>query len=258
MSESNEEVYTIPDYMRMHPSMCYGKLGDGTGYFDCIYLMLQAIIDNSIDEFKMGFGDRIEVAVDYATGEMCVRDYGRGAPVEKLYDCFIAHDGGGMYSADFTMNHTVPWASAVKVSALSEGFLVQSVCTGKYGRLVVRHGKKVSHDMGECSAVFMMDHAVPWTSAVKVSTLSEDFLVQSVCNGEYGRLEVCHGKKVSYDMGECGAGEKNGMLVRWTPDTTVLPAFTIVEEHVVLRIKECAAANPGLKFFLNGKEITAV
>ena len=205
MSESNEEVYTIPDYMRMHPSMCYGKLGDGTGYFDCIYLMLQAIIDNSIDEFKMGFGDRIEVAVDYATGEMCVRDYGRGAPVEELCDCFIAHDGGGMYSADFKM-----------------------------------------------------DHAVPWTSAVKVSALSEGFLVQSVGNGKYGRLEVCHGKKVSYDMGECGADEKNGMLVRWTPDTTVLPAFTIVEEHVVRRIKECAAANPGLKLFLNGQEISAV
>ena len=124
MSESNKEVYTIPDYLRMHPSMCYGKLGDGTGYFDCIYLMLQAIIENSIDEFKMGFGDRIEVAVDYATGEICVRDYGRGAPVEELCDCFIAHDGGGMYSADFKMDHAVPWTSAVKVSALSEGFLV--------------------------------------------------------------------------------------------------------------------------------------
>ena len=205
MSESNEEVYTIPDYMRMHPSMCYGKLGDGTEYFDCIYLMLQAIIDNSIDEFKMGFGDRIEVAVDYATGEICVRDYGRGAPVEKLEDCFIAHDGGGMYSADFKMDHAVPWAGASKVSALSASFLVQSVRDGEYGRLVVRHGKKVS-----------------------------------------------------YDMGECGAGEKNGMLVRWTPDTTVLPAFTIVEEHVVRRIKECVAANPGLRFFLNGQEITAV
>jgi len=123
---------------------------------------------------------------------MCVRDYGRGAPVEKLEDCFIAHDGGGMYSADFEMDHAVPWAGASKVSALSASFLVQLVRDGEYGRLVVRHGKKVS-----------------------------------------------------YDMGECGAGEKNGMLVRWTPDTTVLPAFTIVEEHVVRRIKECVAANPG-------------
>ena len=99
---------------------------------------------------------------------------------------------------------------------------------------------------------------VPWREAPKVSALSASFLVRSVRDGEYGRLVVRHGKKVSYDMGECGAGEKNGMLVRWTPDTTVLPAFTIVEEHVVRRIKECVAANPGLRFFLNGQEITAV
>lgn len=205
MAESGEQVYTIPDYMRMHSSMCYGKIGNGKEYYDCIYLMLQEIIDNSIDEFKMGYGNRVEVSVDYVTGEMSVRDYGRGAPVEKLDDCFIAHYCGGMYSADFKLEDAVSWAGASKVSALSASFLVQSVRDGKYGRLVLRHGKKVS-----------------------------------------------------YDMGGCGAGEKNGMLVRWTPDITVLPAFTVVEEHVVCRIKECAAANPGLRFFLNGQEITAV
>lgn len=204
MSESNEEVYTIPDYMRMHPSMCYGKLGDGTGYFDCIYLMLQEIIDNSIDEFKMGYGNRVEVSVDYVTGEMSVRDYGRGAPVEKLDDCFIAHYCGGMYSADFKLEDAVSWAGASKVSALSAIFWVLSVHDGKYGRLLARCGKKVS-----------------------------------------------------FDIRECGSDEKNGLLVRWTPDTTVLQPFTVVEEHVVRRIKECAAANPGLKFFLNGQEISA-
>ena len=48
-----------------------------------------------------------------------------------------------MYAADFKRDHAVPWPSAMKVSALSEGFLVQSVCTGKYGRLVVRHGRRL-------------------------------------------------------------------------------------------------------------------
>ena len=84
MSESSEKVYATPDYMRMHPSMCYRKIGDGTEYYDCIYMMLQAIIDNSIDEFKMGYGNRVEVSVDYTTDATSVRDYGRGVPVEKL------------------------------------------------------------------------------------------------------------------------------------------------------------------------------
>ena len=203
MSESSEKFYITSDYMRMHPSMCYRKIGDGTEYYDCIYLMLQAIIDNSIDEFKMGYGNRVEFSVDYTTGATSVRDYGRGVPVEKLDDCFIAHDGGGMYATDFEM-----------------------------------------------------DHAAPWSSAMKVSALSAVFQVQSVRDGEYGRLEVRHGKKASYDTGKCSADERNGLLVRWTPDTTVLPAFTVVEKLVVKRIKECAAANPGLKFFLNGLEIT--
>ena len=183
--------------------MYYGKLGDGTEYGDCIYLMLQEIIDNSIDEFKMGYGNRVEVSVDYATGEMGVRDYGRGVWVEKLEDCFIAHYCGGMFSANFEIDHVISWAGASKISALSNIFLAQSVRDGKYGRLVVRRGEKIS-----------------------------------------------------YDIGKCGADEKNGLLVRWTPDATVLQPFTVVEEHVVRRIQECAVSNPGLKFFLNGQEIS--
>lgn len=126
MSESSEEVYTIPDHIRMHPSMYYGKLGDGTEYGDCIYLMLQEIIDNSIDEFKVGYGKRVEVSVDYATGEMSVRDYGRGVWVEKLEDCFIAHYCGGMF-ADFEKDPAFSGVGASTISALSESFLAQSV-----------------------------------------------------------------------------------------------------------------------------------
>lgn len=84
MSESREDVYTIPDHIRMHPSMHYGKLGNGTEYGDCIYQMLQKIIDNSIDEFTVGYGKRVDMYVDSATGEMGVRDYGRGVPMGGL------------------------------------------------------------------------------------------------------------------------------------------------------------------------------
>ena len=211
MSKVGEKVYTWfdhvimhpLDHVRMHPNMYYKKIGDGTEYGDCIYLMLQEIIDNSVDEFKMGYGNRVEVSVDYATGEMSVRDYGRGAFIEKLDDCFIFSGFcEGMGGGDIKMDDLASWCGAKAVSALSESFQVRSVREGKYGKLVIRHGKQVS-----------------------------------------------------YDIGECSADEKKGLLVRWTPDAMVLPAFTVVEEHVVRRIKECVAANPGLTFFLNGREI---
>ena len=207
MSKVSEKVYACLDHVimhpldhvRMHPNMYYKKIGDGAEYGDCIYLMLQEILNNSIDEFKMGYGNRVEVSVDYATGEMSVRDYGRGAFIEKLDDCFIFSGFcGGMGGGDIKMDDLASWCGAKAVSALSESFQVRSVREGKYGKLVIRHGKQVS-----------------------------------------------------YDIGGCGADEKNGLFVRWTPDTTVLPAFTVVEEHVINRIKECAIANPGLKFILN-------
>ena len=204
-----EKVYSISDHIRMHPGMYYEKLGDGTEYDDCIYQMLQGIIDNSIDEFKMGYGNQIEVSVDYSSGDMSVRDYGRGVPVDKLDCCFIAQCCGGMYSSEM----------------VAEMFKLPSVSV--------------------------------WAGVSSVSALSASFLVRSTRTGKYGRLEVSYGKKVSCDIGEYGADEKHGLLVGWTPDATVLHGFTVREEHVVRRIKECVAANPGLTFVLNGKIIDA-
>ena len=90
----------------------------------------------------------------------------------------------------------------------------------------------------------------------KVCALSARFQVRSVREGEYDEVIVEEEKITFHERNKCGVDEKNGLLVRWTPDATVLPAFTIVEEHVVRRISECVAANPELKFFLNGQEIT--
>ena len=67
-------------HIRMRPGMYVGEPGTGAMYHDCIYILLKEVIDNSIDEFVMGEGKRIDVSVDYATGETSVRDYGRGIP----------------------------------------------------------------------------------------------------------------------------------------------------------------------------------
>ena len=205
IEDSETIVYDTSDYMRMHPDVFYGKIGDGTEYDDCIYLMLQDIINNSIDEFLFGYGKEVEISVNYVSGEMCVRDYGRGAPIKQLDRCFIAQHVAGMYSPNM-----------------------------------------------------MMDAIVHWTGgARKVCALSSCFQAVSIQDGNYGKLVAKGGKKFSYEIGEFGEDEKNGLLARWIPDATVLPKFIIVENHVVQRIKECAMTNPGLTFLLNGNEIVA-
>ena len=66
--------------------MYVGKLGDGAAQDDGIYILVKEVIDNSIDEFTMGFGKLIELTIDNKENVM-VRDYGRGIPLNKLKDC---------------------------------------------------------------------------------------------------------------------------------------------------------------------------
>lgn len=201
-----DDVTWFLAYIRKYPDRCYGKIGDGSEYDDCIYQMLQEVVTNSIDEFKTGYGGRVEISINYASGEMSVRDYGRGVPIGSIARCFVGGDLSGMWPSNEIVI-TPDWVASAGVK--------------------------------------------------KVCALSARFQVRSVREGEYGEIVVEGGKIILHKRDRCTADEKNGLLVRWTPDTTILPAFTVVEEHVVCRIKECAAANPGLTFFLNGQEISA-
>ena len=70
------------EHMRRRPGMYIGKLGDGSHPEDGIYVLLKEVIDNSIDEFNMGFGKQIDITL--ADGTCTVRDYGRGIPLGKV------------------------------------------------------------------------------------------------------------------------------------------------------------------------------
>ena len=72
------------EHIRKRPGMYIGKLGDGSSRDDGIYVLLKEVIDNSIDEYMMGFGKKIDITV--SDQMVRVRDYGRGVPLGKVVD----------------------------------------------------------------------------------------------------------------------------------------------------------------------------
>nr|WP_230410003.1 ATP-binding protein [Candidatus Kuenenia stuttgartiensis] len=73
------------EHIRLRPGMYIGKLGDGSSMDDGIYVLVKEVVDNSIDEYVMGFGKTIEIKI--SEHEVTVRDYGRGIPLGKVFDC---------------------------------------------------------------------------------------------------------------------------------------------------------------------------
>ena len=84
-TESSIKSLDWNEHIRTRPGMYIGKLGDGSSPDDGIYVLLKEVIDNSIDEFVMGHGKRIQINV--SNGKVVIRDYGRGIPLGKLLDC---------------------------------------------------------------------------------------------------------------------------------------------------------------------------
>src|SRR4030081_623104 len=83
--ESKIRTLSSLEHIRMRTGMYIGRLGDGSHYDDGIYVLVKEVVDNSIDEYIMGFGKQIEVQVK--DEEVRVRDYGRGIPLGKVIDC---------------------------------------------------------------------------------------------------------------------------------------------------------------------------
>ena len=108
-------------HVRLRPGMYIGKLGDGTYADDGIYVLLKEVIDNSIDEFRMHAGNRIDITLNERT--ISVRDYGRGIPLGKLVDCVSIMNTGAKYdSAVFKKSVGLNGVGTKAVNALSSTF----------------------------------------------------------------------------------------------------------------------------------------
>src|SRR2546423_11322169 len=134
------------EHIRTRPGMYIGKLGDGSSKDDGIYVLLKETIDNSIDEFVMGYGKHIEVNIQ--DGKVNVRDYGRGIPLGKVIECVSKINTGGKYdSKAFQKSVGLNGVGTKAVNALSSYFKVQSVRDGKttwaeFNRGVIKVEKK--------------------------------------------------------------------------------------------------------------------
>ena len=129
-TEANIRSLDWREHIRLRPGMYIGKLGDGSAHDDGIYVLLKEVIDNSIDEYVMGHGKRIDLQVTNRC--VTVRDYGRGIPLGKVVDCVSKINTGGKYdSQSFQKSVGLNGVGTKAVNALANHFQVQSFRGGQ-------------------------------------------------------------------------------------------------------------------------------
>ena len=142
--DDNIQTLSGLDHIRLRPGMYIGRLGDGSSAEDGIYVLLKEVFDNSIDEFKMRAGDRIEVNVEDNL-RISVRDYGRGIPQGKLIESVsILNTSGKFDSKAFKKSIGLNGVGVKAVNALSSHFEVCSYREGKVRKAVFECGQLIS------------------------------------------------------------------------------------------------------------------
>ncbi len=131
------------EHIRLRPGMYIGKLGDGSAADDGIYILLKEAIDNAVDEHIMGFGKEIRIQIS-DEGWVEVRDFGRGIPLGKLYDCAAQINTGAKYDSEaFKKSVGLNGVGIKAVNALSSVFEIQSWREGLTRAIQFSQGKLV-------------------------------------------------------------------------------------------------------------------
>lgn len=185
------------EHIRKRAGMYIGRLGNGDNPGDGIYVLLKEVVDNSIDEFTMGFGKVIDITIE--NQDVTIRDYGRGIPLDKVVDV---------------------------VSKLNTG--------GKFD-----------------DAAFKKSVGLNGVGTKAVNALSSYFYVESFRDGESSYASFCRGE-VTDSGTRSGVKEKNGTLVRFTPDAEMFGNFAYNMEYVEALVKNYAYLKKGLTLHVNG------
>jgi topoisomerase-4 subunit B len=136
------------EHIRKRTGMYIGRVGDGADYDDGIYILLKEIVDNAVDEYIMGYGDRICISLEGS--RVTVRDYGRGIPLGKVVECVSRINTGAKYSDEvFQFSVGLNGIGAKAVNALSRAFAVRSHRGGEFAGAVFERGKLLEQPKGK-------------------------------------------------------------------------------------------------------------
>ncbi len=189
------------EHIRLRSGMYIGRLGTGSQSHDGIYVMLKEVIDNSVDEFIMGFGSRIDISVN-DDNLVCVRDHGRGIPFGKLIDCASVINTGAKYNTDvFQFSVGLNGVGIKAVNALSSHFLIRSVRKKKFVEALFVRGVLQKEGSGSCKTLdgtyveFRPDDTIFPPYSFSQSLIREALLRYSFLNP---KLELMFGKERFY------------------------------------------------------------
>ena len=141
-SEDTIKTLEWKEHIRKRPGMYIGKLGDGTSQDDGIYVLMKEVLDNSVDEYMMGFGKKIEIINEQ--GIITIRDYGRGIPLSKVLDVSSKMNTGAKYDSKvFKKSVGLNGVGIKAVNALSETFIIRSFREGEVKEIEYSEGKVI-------------------------------------------------------------------------------------------------------------------
>src|ERR1043166_7186081 len=156
MAETKKQVYdeskiktlSSIEHIRLRTGMYIGRIGDGSHYDDGCYILLKEVIDNAIDEYIMGHGKEVQVAIEGTS--VSVRDFGRGIPLGKVIDCVSKINTGAKYNDDvFQFSVGLNGVGTKAVNALSKDFVVRSHREGQFVEAAFKQGKLKNEKKGK-------------------------------------------------------------------------------------------------------------
>ncbi|BET66173.1 DNA topoisomerase IV subunit B [Opitutales bacterium ASA1] len=213
-TESSIKTLSSTEHIRLRPGMYIGRLGNGAHAEDGIYVLIKETIDNAIDEFTMGFGKRIEIALDERT--VRVRDFGRGIPLGKLLECVSVINTGAKYDSEtFKKAVGLNGVGQKAVNALSLRYRAQAVRDGQtkvvefaQGKIVKDHRIAASGEKNGTIIEFTPDEAL----FGKEFKFRHEFIEAMLWNYAFlnrGLTLVFNGKSYKSDNGLKDLLEKN-------------------------------------------------